>query len=321
MILLILVDLAFSIRFVVLHYQETNPVEYFPQHREPLANLVLKTTAEHNLPNFGLIIVRNLRSASIDVELRVETKGQFYASLKRTHDYDMFLISLNSSTSSEQLFMQVGGFNNPANLNMGSPYVSDAFDRLNLATLMVDVDVKRAYLIEWQNDVMDKILFLLPLVTTVYDTYNQTAYLGFNLNRPFVGGIGNYVFLTEPGKEQYTVGIAVRKSICYAIGREEMNNVINDGRGYVIDTIILPYESYWINNNVPHYYRNADLAYDWQNAAGYHITSGGYYGEYLLLGGVLLSLNIVPILILIIIYKKWKKLRKKETLVEERKSG
>jgi len=67
------------------------------------------------------------------------------------------------------------------------------------------------------------------------------TFMGFNLRRPFIGGDDNYIFLTEPGYEEYTKALAVRKAIAYAIDREEINNVLHDGesiRPYWRDNIV-----------------------------------------------------------------------------------
>ena len=321
MILLILLDISFSIRFLVLHYNKVNPTRTFregPRYPEPVANLILRTTAGNNLPDYGLMVVKNLRSMEIDVEMKVEERGTFNAQLNNSYDYDLFLISLNTSEITEQLFWTVGNYDNPTGLNITIPYVSLATDLLNNSTKETDMVEKRGILLEWQYLVMDKIVCLLPLVNTGFENYNQTVYLGFNLQRPFIGGVDNYEYLNKPDMEVYTKSSAIRKAICYAIDRDVMNREINDGEGEIIHSIFIPYHSYWINTDVPNYYRNADIAYVWFYAAGYFVSmSGSYRGKYLFFAVLILLLNIIPVSVLVFLSYKWKKYHD-DTLLEEK---
>ena len=91
----------------------------------------------------------------------------------------------------------------------------------------------------------------------------RTTCLLFNLRRPFIGGTDNFVFLDQPDKEEYTKGIAVRKAICYAIDKDTINDVVNDGQhrsaiGLVND---IHFESYL--SEVFHYYYDLETAYYW----------------------------------------------------------
>ncbi len=323
MIILILTDLVFSTRFFIMHWKKRNPPPIIfnegPNYPEPICNLVLKTTAEDRLLDIGLIIVKNLRSILIEVEMKVVERGIFSSQLNVTHDYDLFLISLNTSEITEQLFWNVSNYNNPTNLNLTIPYVMLANNLLVNATNESNPIKKRDYLLEFQDLAMDKLVCLFPIVTLVHESYNQSIYLGFNLQRPFVGGCDNYVYITAPGKELNSVASGVRKTICYTIDREDINYQIFDGEASIIDSIILPYESYWINNDLPIYNRNADLAFEWLNAAGYLIMVHCFYdGEFLIYGALLLTVNVIPCLILVFLSKKWKKYRDQVTLLEEK---
>ncbi|MCG3221671.1 MAG: hypothetical protein H7641_09860, partial [Candidatus Heimdallarchaeota archaeon] len=93
--------------------------------------------------------------------------------------------------------------------------------------------------------------------------------LVFNLDRSFIGGADNYVFLDIPGKEEYTKGVAVRKAICYAIDREEMNEVFHDGEYIVSHNPIPPFFSFYYYDNVIKFYRDLDAAFEWFRATGY----------------------------------------------------
>jgi len=110
---------------------------------------------------------------------------------------------------------------------------------------------------------------------------NSMTFLGFNLQRPFVGGVFNFVFLTAEDKEDYTKAVAVRKAICYAIDRKDINNVVHNGEYIISHSMILP-------SNTFHYYKdiikyNYDLAEanEWLEFAGYNIiishTNSSFY--------------------------------------------
>ncbi|MCG3222502.1 MAG: hypothetical protein H7641_14065, partial [Candidatus Heimdallarchaeota archaeon] len=94
-------------------------------------------------------------------------------------------------------------------------------------------------------------------------------FLAFNLQREFVGGEDNKVFLTEPGKENYTKACAVRKAICYAIDREEMNNDFHDGEYIIAHNPMYPYTAFYYYDDVIKYDYNLDKAREWLEAAGY----------------------------------------------------
>ena len=91
------------------------------------------------------------------------------------------------------------------------------------------------------------------------------SFLGFNLHHPFIGGASNYVFSTEEGKEDYTLGSCLRKAICYAINRTEMNEDIHQGEMKILDSVFYPCMGYYCCDEVIKYdhNRNLDLAYYW----------------------------------------------------------
>ncbi|MHA1446399.1 MAG: ABC transporter substrate-binding protein, partial [Candidatus Heimdallarchaeaceae archaeon] len=96
------------------------------------------------------------------------------------------------------------------------------------------------------------------------------SYLGFNLRRPAIGGEDNFIYLTESGKENYTVGSAVRKAICYAIDRDSINQELHDGEYLISNSLMNPYWSRYYYEDIPTKYDyNLDLAWEWLEAAGY----------------------------------------------------
>ncbi len=112
---------------------------------------------------------------------------------------------------------------------------------------------------------------------TKYNLYSD--YLGFadvlliNLKRPFVGGADNYIYLDEPGKEEYTKGLAVRKAICYSIDREIMNREIHSENLEVFHSPILPILDYWYYDYIIKYDKDIHSANEWLLAADYDIKT------------------------------------------------
>jgi ABC-type transport system substrate-binding protein len=101
---------------------------------------------------------------------------------------------------------------------------------------------------------------------------NKISYLAFNLMQPIIGGSNNYIYLNEHGKEEYTEALAIRKAICYAIDREEINQVEHDGEYLIYHepfywpsiraSIYDPWDSIKYNHDL-------DAAWEWMEAAGY----------------------------------------------------
>lgn len=98
---------------------------------------------------------------------------------------------------------------------------------------------------------------------------SEMSCLAFNLERPFIGGKDNLKFLDEKSKEEYTKALAVRKAICYAIDREEMNQVLHDGEFTLVHSPVVPYFSYYYFDDIIRYDRDLDSAIEWLEAAGY----------------------------------------------------
>ena len=92
---------------------------------------------------------------------------------------------------------------------------------------------------------------------------NYRDFLAFNLRRLFIGGVNNSVFLTEPGKEEYTVGCAIRKAICHAIDRVEINNILHDGEYFITHSPIPPLLAFYYYDDIVKYDRNLTTAMEW----------------------------------------------------------
>ena len=128
---------------------------------------------------------------------------------------------------------------------------------------------------------------------------NKMSILAFNLRRPFIGGVDNFVFLDGPGLEEYTRGVGIRKAICYAIDRDEMNQVIYDGE-YLISHSVLPPSAADYYASILKYSRDLDVAFCWLNGVNPDVlrydTEWYYYG---------LPIIFLPIIILISLPTKY----------------
>ncbi len=100
---------------------------------------------------------------------------------------------------------------------------------------------------------------------------NSMTFLAFNLQRPFVGGVDNFVFLTAEGKEDYTKAVAVRKAICYAIDRKDINHVVHNGEYIISHSMILPANTYHYYKDIIKYNYDLAEANEWLEFAGYNI--------------------------------------------------
>ena len=103
---------------------------------------------------------------------------------------------------------------------------------------------------------------------------SSLTFMFYNLRRPFIGGVDNFVWLDEPGKEEYTVGLAVRKAINYAINRDEINAVIHDGEYQVAHSVVYPSQAFYYYNDIIKYNYDVDASFEWLEAAGYAIPEG-----------------------------------------------
>jgi len=97
---------------------------------------------------------------------------------------------------------------------------------------------------------------------------NSMVFLGFNM-RVARGPIGSRELC--PNDELMTKGLAIRKAICYAIDREEINNQFHDGEYRIIHWPIYESLGRWCNPNIIHYDHNLIKAYEMMEKAGYDI--------------------------------------------------
>ncbi len=98
---------------------------------------------------------------------------------------------------------------------------------------------------------------------------NSFSFMGFNLRRPFIGGVDNSEFLTDEVVENYTKACAVRKAICYSIDRDEMNQLLHDGECLIVHSVLQPFYAYYYFNDIIKYDQDYDAARLWLSYAGY----------------------------------------------------
>ena len=139
----------------------------------------------------------------------------------------------------------------------------------------------------------------------------RMSFMFFNLDSPIIGGIKNLEYLTEEGKENYTRGTAIRKAICYAIDREEINQVIHEGEFQLVHSVILPYIEYYYYDNITKYKYDLDSSFEWLEAAGYGPTASNnnFKSALIVVTVFLVFLGLVPTVSLVSFIRK-RKIRK-----------
>ncbi len=96
------------------------------------------------------------------------------------------------------------------------------------------------------------------------------SFLAFNLERANIGGSDNQVWVNGTEFGNITKASAVRKAICYAIDRNEMNQVIHDGEFLINHRPMMNYYFFYGSDEFPiKYDYDLDLAWKWMEAAGY----------------------------------------------------
>ncbi len=96
---------------------------------------------------------------------------------------------------------------------------------------------------------------------------NGFSFLAFNMLRENIGGSDNSVWINGTEFGNYTKACAVRKAICYAIDRGEINEVIHDGVYLLSHKPMINFYSYGSFPII--YHHDLDLAWKWMEAAGY----------------------------------------------------
>jgi ABC-type transport system substrate-binding protein len=121
--------------------------------------------------------------------------------------------------------------------------------------------------------------------------------LAFNMQRPNIGGSSNQEWINGTELGDYTKACAIRKAICYAIDRDEINQVFHNGEYLIKHRPMFPLYTWGYWSFPIKYSRDLDLAWKWMEAAGYERPEES----------ILLFLpSCLSVIILIIIRKKQK---------------
>lgn len=155
----------------------------------------------------------------------------------------------------------------------------------------IDVsDVKNLYV----NDMGDQRFNIQSFLDNSY------SLMAFNLERNFIGGTDNLVWLNDSGAEGYTKALAVRKAMSYAIDREELNSILYEGEYLIVHSVMAPYSAYYYYNDVsPKYNLNLEEAWEWMELAGYENPNKS---DFPMISG------LAVLSILFIIYRRQRKL-------------
>ena len=106
-----------------------------------------------------------------------------------------------------------------------------------------------------------------------YSTFSGNQYgIVFNLYNDIIGNISNFEYLTDPGKENYTKALAVRKAIAYAINRERINEEVFNSTYSLSQSLVSQKYSSWVSDNSLYDY-NLTEAWEWMEVAGYRQDS------------------------------------------------
>ncbi len=83
----------------------------------------------------------------------------------------------------------------------------------------------------------------------------EMSIIAFNLQRPFIGGTNNTEYTQEEydSSFNYTRGAAIRKAICYAINRDEINTVLHSGGYTKTDSPMSPYFAFYYYSSINKY--------------------------------------------------------------------
>jgi len=121
------------------------------------------------------------------------------------------------------------------------------------------------------------------------------SFLAFNMQRDFIGGPDNNEWINGTDMGNYTKACAVRKAMCYAIDRDEINQVLHDGE-YLVNHQPMPSSATTYGVFPIQYGNDLDLAWEWMVAAGYERPKGSN----------LLFIPLCISLILLVIYRRRK---------------
>lgn len=249
--------------------------------------------------DIALNIQENLQLINITVILDYEASFADFITRLLDRDFDLAIVGISAGQSDDPDVSDIYTENGSLNIfgiNTSIPYCNESENMLADGIDILNVTERQQHYFDWQNLCMDKIIPILPLFNHNYENGTLTptySFLAFNLQKEFLGGSSNFQYLTAPGKEEYTRGIAVRKAICYGIDREFINVDVYDYNLTISHSPINPYLDFWYYNEIIKYDYNLTLSETWLTAAGYEfipITNTNYSIYGLLAIPVLLAL-------------------------------
>ncbi|NPD88528.1 MAG: hypothetical protein HGN29_07380 [Asgard group archaeon] len=194
-----------------------------------LARLTLQTEPGEHF-DYALYISKYLESIDIEVQIQVQEEGWYDNLLTLSNDSDLAILEIEQEQDYSygdilEIYSEEGMLGN-FGWSRSIPYCNQSEQLLMMINETENEQDKSELINDWMIIVMDNILPVLPLFIPRNNL--SIILLVFNLQRPFIGGDSNYLFLSAPDKESYTIGVAIRKAISYCIDKEEMNNIVND---------------------------------------------------------------------------------------------
>ncbi len=258
----------------------------------------------------ALNIEENLQEIGITVILDYEDSFSIFIARLLDRDFDLAIVCISSPADTPDVssVYAEGGCMNIFGINRSIPYCNESENMLTDGIEILNSTERQLHYFNWQQLCMDKIVPILPLFNANFENGSLMSiynFLAFNLQNEFLGGSSNFEYLTDPGKEEYTRGVAVRKAICYAIDREFINVDVHDYNYTISHSPINPYLEYWYYDEIIKYDYNLTLSEIWLTAAGYEVvpvTNTNYY---------VLNVLVVPIFLVLFKSKRFSKKKRR----------
>jgi len=264
---------------------------------EPIATVDLLVHTDIHY-DYGQKIAKYLAAIGIKIVLIQEEDEAIFTQMLEEENYDLAFITFTGETADPDLG-HIYGADAPYNyfgLTTELPYGNLSHMMLQEGAGMTNLIERQQHYYDWQQLIMDKIVPVLPFFCLT-ERNDPLPYkydlLAFNINNLFWGAANNYVWLSEPGKELYPRGTALRKAICYSINRTEINHDLNDNAYVINHSPISYYILQFYYEDIIKYEYDPEEAAEWLEAAGYSdITPYESSFEFL-------SFLVIPLLALI----------------------
>ncbi len=137
--------------------------------KEPIANLVIKTSGGGVRPNYCLYIAQYLREVGIEVEIKTEEWVVFLGQILFTHNYDLAVVgwSLNLFSPDMRGVYTETSPENICGITNDIPYINQSEEMLQEGITILELTERQQLYFDWQKLIMDRILPILPLYTTM----------------------------------------------------------------------------------------------------------------------------------------------------------